>query len=262
MKRLLNTELLKLLPFKTTWVIIGLFSLLIPLVYSIGPSFFPEDLGIDAYAIYNFSQTWNFLPYVSAFFTTLPGVLLIISVTNDFTYGTLRQNVIDGFSRKEWLISKYLFALLLSLTATAIVTITGISYGMLYGDEGTLLGNNASHLLVYALQTFGILSFSVLVAVFFQRSGISIVLYFLYTIILETAIGYLLPKGWSLYLPMNTINNLLPFPVNLEQFNSGDAVAYGKLLSDPLIDGPFFLALAYIIIFAGLSYWFLIKQDL
>ena len=263
MKRLFNTERLKLMPFRTTWVILALFALLIPLAYGILPSIIPEGLGLDAYAVYNFDQIWNFLPYVSSFFTTLLGVLIIVSISNDFTYGTLRQNLIDGFSRKDWLVSKYLLALLLGVVAAILVALTGIGFGTFYGDEGGLPGNNGVHLVIYLLQTIGILSFSILVGVIFQRSGISIVLYFLYTLILEPAVGYLLPKGWSLYLPMNTINNLLPFPVNLSQFSDGNAAASEvRLLSDPLVDGAFFLALAYTAAFAGLSYWVLTKRDL
>jgi ABC-2 type transport system permease protein len=262
MKRLFFTELLKLLPFRTSWVVVALFILLIPLAYGILPTIIPSQLRVDAYAIYDFAQIWNFLPYVSAYFTTLLGVLLIISISNDFTYGTLRQNLIDGFSRKDWLTSKYLLSLLLAVIGTITVLVTGVVYASIHGNEGSFLGNNAVHLFIYLLQTIGILSFSVLVAVGFQRSGISIVLYFLYTVLLEPAVGYLLPKGWSLYLPMNTLNNLLPFPINLEQFNAGDSASAVRLLGDPLIDGPFFLAIVYTVVFAGLSYWIFSKRDL
>jgi ABC-2 type transport system permease protein len=262
MKRLFFTELLKLLPFRTSWVIVALFILLIPLAYGILPTIIPAQLGVDAYSIYDFAQIWNFLPYVSAYFTTLLGVLLIVSISNDFTFGTLRQNLIDGFSRKDWLTSKYLLSLLLAVIATITVLVTGVAYSAIYGDEGTFLGNNGVHLLIYLLQTIGILSFSILVGVAFQRSGISIVLFFLYTVLLEPAVGYLLPKGWSLYLPMNTINNLLPFPINLGRFNAEGSASAVRLLGDPLIDSAFFLALAYMVVFAGISYWILTKRDL
>ncbi len=262
MKRLFVTELLKLLPFRTSWVVVALFILLIPLAYGILPTIIPSQLGVDAYAIYDFAKIWNFLPYVSAYFSTLLGVLLIISISNDFTFGTLRQNLIDGFSRKDWLTSKYLLSLLLAVIGTITVMLTGLAYASIHGDEGSFLGNNSVHLFIYLIQTIGILSFSILVAVGFQRSGISIVLFFLYAVLLEPAVGYLLPKGWSLYLPMNTINNLLPFPINLEQVNSGNSASAVRLIGDPLIDSAFFLALAYTVAFAGVSYWIMTKRDL
>lgn len=262
MSRLLRTEILKLLPFRTSWVIFGLFVLLIPLAFGILPNIVPEGVNVDAYAIYNFTQVWNYLPYVSAYFTTLLGILLIISISNDFMFGTLRQNIIDGLSRKDWLISKFLVVIVMALFGTLVVLLTGIVYGIFYSDAGNMPGVNVVHLLFYLLQTIGILSFSILVGVVFHRSGLSIVLYFLYTVILEPALGYLLPKGWSPYLPMNTINNLLPFPIDLSKLNAGDASSDMKLLSDPLVDGTFFLAIGYTVIFAGVSYFILKRLDL
>lgn len=262
MKRLFYTELLKLGPFPTSWVVLGLFTLLVPLAYGILPSLVPEGLNIDTYAVYNFSQLWNFLPYVSGYFTTLLGILLIISISNDFTFGTLRQNIIDGFSRREWLASKYLMLLALGVLATLVVLLTGIAYGLLYSEQGSLPGTNAVHLLIYFLQTLGILSFSVLIGIAFQRSGLGIVLFFLYTVILEPAIGYLLPKGLSPYLPMNTINGLVPIPLNLSQINTSDFSANLRLLSDPLLDPVFFLALVYTGLFAVAGYLILLRQDL
>lgn len=262
MKRLFYTELLKLMPFRTSWVIAGLFTLLVPLVYGILPNMVPEGVGIDAYTIYNYTRIWNFLPYVSAYFTTLLGILLIISISNDFTYGTLRQNVIDGFSRKDWLGSKYLILLATGLLASGVVLLTGIAYGLLYSDDGSLLSHNPEHLLLYFLQTVGILSFSVLIGIGFQRSGLSIVLFFLYTLILEPTIGFLLPQGWSPYLPISTINNLLPFPVKLDQLNSADFSSDFRLLSDPILSPTFFLALGYTGLFVGVSYLILQRRDL
>jgi hypothetical protein len=88
------------------------------------------------------------------------------------------------------------------------------------------------------------------------------VLFFLYTLILEPAIGFLLPTGWSPYLPISTINNLLPFPVRLDQLNSADFSSDFRLLSDPLLNPAFFLALGYTGLFVGASYMILQKQDL
>ena len=79
-----------------------------------------------------FPDIWQNITYVYTFLKIFIAILVIISVSNEFTYKTIRQNVIDGMDRMEFLISKLTTILLLSLYSTLLVFLTGLLTGIIY----------------------------------------------------------------------------------------------------------------------------------
>ncbi|MFK5098226.1 hypothetical protein, partial [Klebsiella pneumoniae] len=62
-----------------------------------------------------FPEVWQTVAYFSSFFVLLPSILVIMLVTNEYTYKTHRQNIIDGWSRNEFLLSKLIDVAIISL---------------------------------------------------------------------------------------------------------------------------------------------------
>jgi hypothetical protein len=65
------------------------------------------------------------------------------------------------------------------------------------------------------LQTFIYLMFALLLATFFRRSGVAIIIFFIYGLILESLLMWLFSKiypGVQYFLPLEVADALIPFP--------------------------------------------------
>ena len=112
MLHLLRLEWKKLKPYRLFQVLVLLYIALLPLGFLIGKNIdLPDETG-GTISFYTFPKVWDALAYagnwMSFFFLGFLGVLL---VTNEFSYKTLRQNLITGMSRKEYFAGKIIFML-------------------------------------------------------------------------------------------------------------------------------------------------------
>jgi hypothetical protein len=64
---------------------------------------------------YDFKHVWQTTSYTSGYILILPVMLLIMLVTNEFTYKTNRQNIIDGLSRLDFINVKIVLATLFAV---------------------------------------------------------------------------------------------------------------------------------------------------
>lgn len=115
MLRLLNIDLKKIVNYRTFWVLLTLYSILIISI----PTSVMEFLkwlkvkganfeGFDPLRIpvLYFPDIWQNITYVYAFLKIVLAIVVIISVSNEFSYKTVRQNVIDGLNRLDFVVSK------------------------------------------------------------------------------------------------------------------------------------------------------------
>lgn len=271
MSKLFKTELYKLLPFKTFWVIGGLYLLLLPLVFYMGSQLSFGVNGVDSdqmgfQKIYHFPYIWQNLTYLAGYFNILIGIFMIIHLTNEFSYRTWRQHVIDGLSRKEVVLGKYVTAIALSLFMALYTGLTALVFGNAYTPEGVdqSMFANAHYLVAYGLQTFGYLSLAILAGVLLQRSGLAIVLFILYVLLIEGIISMLIPVGIAEWLPLETIKSMVPFPfaTSLEGANAGSIEALMERQGDPLFKGDFWAGLGYSVLFGVLAIGLMTKRDL
>jgi ABC-2 type transport system permease protein len=172
---------------------------------------------------FDFDKVWQTVSYNSSFFLMLPALLMVILITNEFTFKTHRQNIIDGWSRFDFLKVKIALAVLLALASTAVVIITGLVFGLLSGTSFSLTGfENIAYFLLKAV-TYNMVA--ILISLLTKRSGVAIAIFFIYTIF-ENGISLLLfflaiklKKDSNLdlgnlgnYLPMNASDGLLTNP--------------------------------------------------
>ena len=64
---------------------------------------------------FQFDKTWQTTSYAAGWLLLLPALMLIILITNEFTFRTHRQNIIDGWSRLQFIHVKMLMALLVAV---------------------------------------------------------------------------------------------------------------------------------------------------
>src|SRR5688500_7185096 len=140
--------------------------------------------------------------------------MTVISITNEFQYRTLRQNVIDGLSRWEFLSTKILTNLLLSLLSVVMIFIISFATGMIYSPaiNWDFVFADMEFLIAYFLEIFAFLSYALMLGILIQRSGLTIILlllsHMLEVIVRENVDEYV---PWLIpFFPMESISNLVP----------------------------------------------------
>ena len=137
-------------------------------------------------------------------------------LTNEFNFKTHRQNIIDGWTRKEFVTVKFIFAILFSLVATFFNFLVALLFGMITtGSHFSFAGvENIGYIFI---QTVAYITFAMFLAVLLRRSGAAIAVFFLYGLIFEYLITTLLnfkmnltPIGY--FLPLQVTDVMLPIP--------------------------------------------------
>lgn len=187
MLHLLKIDLKKLTNYRTFWVVCGIYFITLTFVTASGMevlkyaadkiSDFGGEINIRRIPLYHFPDVWQNLIWVAGFFKFVLGVMIIISVTNEFAYRTIRQNVIDGLSRWEFLKSKILTNAVLAATSTVLLFVIALVTGLIYSPELRFMEmiDDIEFFPAYFLQLFGYLSFALLMSVLINRSGLTII---------------------------------------------------------------------------------------
>jgi ABC-type transport system involved in multi-copper enzyme maturation permease subunit len=257
MTSLLRIELRKLLPYSTFWVLLLLqCSLLFIFFYARGHILINGKMAGDE--LYQFPKLWMHLTYISSFLNLIPGILLIILVSDEYTFRTLRQQVIDGFSRANVVQSKYTVILLLAILLAAYVLLLGLGFGLYYGKdtEGTSMFTDAQYVFYYLVQLVGYMTLAMLVAFLVRKTGLGIMVFMAYSLVIERLIHWQTPDSIDKYFPMKALAALTPSPhAEMEQLMLG--------ITDVLTPMQALVpAILYIILFCFLSYQLLRSRDL
>jgi ABC-type transport system involved in multi-copper enzyme maturation permease subunit len=254
---LLRIELHKLLPYRTVWVLLAIYTVLLLLVLytSSNITINGQEMGEDMYRLPDF---WQRLTYIASFFNLLFGILMIVLVTDEYSFRTLRQQVIDGLSRAELVQAKLYVALGLGVAATLFLLLLGLYFGLLHSTSRSLgdVFSQTDSLFYYFVQAVGYMALAMLFAFVIRKSGLAIVAFIAYAIIIEPVMQLQLPDAADKYLPMKVLGSLMPRPLQgvLDQMTTPT-----ELLSPPFAA---LVALLYIGLFGLLSYYTLKLRDL
>ena len=232
MIRLFALEWLKLKNYKVFWILFALYFLGLFIVCS-GGMFLLEFIkskggdfkGIDPTIIplYDFPDVWQNITYVATFFKLFLAFIVIISICNEINYRTLRQNIIDGLSKREFLISKLNLIISLSALATIFLFLIGFILGMIYSKVRSVdvIFSELEFLPAYFLEVCTFLSLAFLLSILIKKSGFVIVLLFMYTLIFEPIFTSILVHAPFIpdslektapFFPIRSLNNLIRVP--------------------------------------------------
>lgn len=274
MLKLLKIEWLKIRNYRTFIVIACFFALGVFTSNYIVFSTFKNIVNkantaglVSKFNPYDFYYTWQTTSYTTGFLLMLPALLLIILVTNEFTYRTNRQNILDGLNRNEFVNVKLALAVIAAIVSTILVFITAISFGFLSGTSFSM--NGFSHVGFFFLKALSYNLLAILISVWIRRTGFAIGIYFIY-LGAENIISQLLDV-WSIklrsdgvadlgsmgdYLPMNSSDGLLTFPDNPLK-----SLAKSNLPTD-YTSVVVVMAIIYLLLFFWFSRQRIIKTDL
>lgn len=267
MVHLLKIDLKKLTSYRTFWIVCGLYFVTLAFTTASGMEFlkwlartfedFGSSLNINRIPIYHFPDVWLNLIYFSGFFKIILGIMTVISITNEFQYRTLRQNVIDGLSRWQFLASKILTNVLLSFLSVAMIMVISFATGLIYSPSisWNYVFADMEFLIAYFIEIFAFLSFALMLGIFIQRSGLTIILLLLarmLELIVRENIDEYVP--WIIqFLPLQSIANLVPMPLERYAFQE---------IRDYLTVSSIAIALAWSFLFNYFGYLKLKKSDI
>lgn len=267
MLHLLKIDLKKMTSYRTFWVVCGLYFITLAFATASGMELlkwldrtiegFGGSVNFNRIPIYHFPDVWLNLIHFSGFFKIVLAIMTVISITNEYTYRTLRQNIIDGLSRWEFLYTKILTNAMLSLISVAMIFLIALVTGLIYSPvlSFDLILTDIEFFLAYFLEIFAFLSYALMLGILVQRSGLTIILLLLshmLELIVKENIEDYLPSIRS-FFPMEAIGNLVPMPYARYAFQE---------IRDYLTFDSIAIATAWIIIFNYISYWKLKRSDL
>ncbi len=278
MLRLLNIELHKLKNSRASKILIfSYFALLtsIALIASIKFDIGPIQFHLAEQGIFNFPYIWHFNTFVASFLKFFLLLVIVSMMSNEYSNKTLKQNLIDGLSKKEFVLSKFYTVILFALVSTIFVFIVSLILGLIYSDynELSIIFSGLEFLLAFFVNLIGFFSMGLFLGVLIKRSAFAVGAMCIWFIIEN--IGYNLLK-WNIFkgtdiadyifqfAPLRAMWNLIDEPFSRlgavktlasqvgEELNLDYAIHWYELA----------IILGWTFIFIYLSYFILRKRDL
>jgi ABC-2 type transport system permease protein len=221
--------------------------------------------------LFMFPNVWSTFSWVASWFNMLLAILVIVLTGNEFAYRTLRQQVLSGLSRKEFIYGRGVVVLILSVYGFLLVTFTGTVFGIIYTPDlkVSMIFENFGVVFIYMLQAIGYMVIGILLSVLLRNNSLSIILFFLYFILIEPIIRVFCPVGVRQWFPVKIISHLTPVPEILQMTSSGGTDSSGftfeKLGIMPLQLSSItttLMALLYITLFIFFIFRMVQKRDL
>ena len=154
MKRLISIELQKIWRSRASRILtFSYFVLLsfIALIASIKFEFGDFKLHIAEQGIFNFPYIWHFNTYIAAILKLFLAIVIVSMKANEYSYGTLKQNLIDGLSKREFVLSKFLTVVLFAAASTVFVFVMSLILGLSFSSytEAGIIFSDLEYLLAY-----------------------------------------------------------------------------------------------------------------
>lgn len=280
MLKLLKLEYYKNLNYKPFKVFsILYFAILIALLFIglVDLNLFGATINLKEQGIYNFPEIWNFTTWIVALLKIFLGLIIVFSISQEFTNRMFKQNTIDGLGRKEFINSKLLTITIFTAVSTVIVSIITMFLGHQYSKvtdpsktyaEVYLIGN-------YFVKLFAFFSFLMFLSVLLRKSMFVFLGFFVYWIVEKILIGIeTVPKLSGVqaeqkkaiveneffitnFLPLESMSNIIPNPlIRLDMIKMMGVKYTAHYPTESMI-----ATIIWTVIFIGASYWILRKRD-
>ena len=274
MLRLLNLELQKLLLNKTSKVLIFIsfilpfFVILLSAVKINFFGFFTLELG--ELGIFDFPIIWHITTFFAAQFKFFFAIVVVSMIGNEYSNKTLKQNLIDGLSKKEFILSKFYTIVFFSLVSTILIFIISLFIGMYYSsiDEFRLVFRGTEFIAGYFVKLVGFFSLCLFFGMLVKRSAFAlgflfmtfIAEFFVYLFFVWQTTEATADKVWN-FLPLKSMWNLIDQPfqrVAMTKFPDKMDLSYDYAVHFQEIA----IVLGWTAIFVFLSYRLLKQRDL
>ncbi|WP_374173704.1 ABC transporter permease [Flavobacterium tructae] len=278
MNRLISIELQKIWKNKasriltlTYFILLSFIALMASIKFDIGPfKFHLAEMGI-----FNFPFIWHFNTYVAALLKLFLAIVIVSMMANEYSYGTLKQNLIDGLSKKEFVLSKFLTVVLFALASTIFVFVMSVILGLCFSSytEFDVIMMDLDYLLAFFVKLTGFFAFCLFLGILVKRSAFALGFLLVWSIIEGIMKGVLIFKifpessvGQTImnFFPLEAMSNLIIEPFSRlsvirsigTQIGVENTKDYGVHYTSVLI------VLIWTFLFVYFSYKLLKKRDL
>ncbi len=249
-------------------------ALIAAIKFDIGPvKFHLADAGI-----FNFPYIWHFNTYMAAILKFFLLLVIVSMMANEYSYKTLKQNLIDGLSKKEFILSKFYTVFAFALISTIFVFVVSLILGLIYSDynELAIIVSDLEYLFAFFIKLVGFFSMGLFFGILVKRSAFAVGAIVVWLILESMFKGYLFWNFQSAentsekvdaimqFFPLEAMANLIKEPFSRlgavksvanqigETFTKSYAVDFGTIL----------IVSIWTFIFIYLSYALLKKRDL
>ena len=185
----------------------------IALIASIEFKFGDFNFRIADQGIFNFPFIWHFNTWIAGILKLFLAIVIVSMMANEYSNRTLKQNLIDGLSKKEFVISKFLTVVLFSLVSTLFVFIVSLILGLVFSDynEIGIIFSDTEYLLAYFINLVGFFSFCLFIGILVKRSAFALGFLLIWSIIEGIIYGFL---KWEMLRNTNLADNIMQlFPL-------------------------------------------------
>jgi ABC-2 family transporter len=268
---LLRTEWLKLKNYAAFWWLMGLTALSYPgmtWIFNNAYNGLKHRKGQAEVILtmllgnpFSLPEAWHTITYASSIFVFIPAVVVIMFITNEYSYKTSRQNIIDGWSRAQFMLAKMINVFLVSLTVTILCLAVTLIIGL--NNKNLTTANKwdqSYYILLFGLQTFYQLSIAFLIGFLIRKAFIALGVFLFYYMILENVLvglGYFYKIYSYKFLPLEVSDRLIPPPAFWGNFDKDNWV---KEISE--INYHVFYTIVYAAIIWAICFWVNRRRDL
>lgn len=274
MRRLLKIELQKLLLNRTSKILIFtsfILPLCVILLSAIKINFFGFfTLELGELGIFNFPIIWHITTFFSALFKFFFAIVVVSMIGNEYSNKTLKQNLIDGLNKKEFILSKFYVIVFFSLISTLIIFILSLVLGLIYSsfNEINIIIQQMEFLVAYFVKLIAFFSFCLFLGVLAKRSAFALAFLFIDLILEWIILGIVTWKGnFELaqnvqgFLPLTSMSNLIKQPfqrIAMTKFPGNSDIVYDYSVHFDTI----LIVMCWTLIFIYSSYKLLKARDL
>lgn len=226
MNRLISIELQKIWKNKASKVLTLTYFILLSFIALIASIKF--DIGVFKFhlaemGIFNFPFIWHFNTYIAAWLKFFLAIVIVSMMANEYSYGTLKQNLIDGLSKKEFVLSKFLTVVLFALCSTIFVFVMSLILGLCFSsyNEFDVILMDLDYLLAFFVKLTGFFSFCLFLGILVKRSAFALGFLLVWSIIEGIVKGVLAFKIFPnsntddyvmQFFPLEAMSNLIVEP--------------------------------------------------
>jgi ABC-2 type transport system permease protein len=218
MFRLLNIEFHKLKHNRASKVLsIIYFGLLtsIALIAAIKFDIGPIKFHLADQGIFNFPYIWHFNTYMASLFKFFLLLVIVSMVANEYSNKTLKQNLIDGLSKKEFILSKFYTVIVFAAISALFVFVTSLLLGLFYSDynELAIIFSDLDYLIAFFVKLVGFFSFGLFLGILVKRSAFAVgamVIWLIIESMFKGYLFYLFRGGDNTFESVNNIMQFLP----------------------------------------------------
>ena len=277
MKRLFLIEFEKLRANRSSRILIGAYFILltsIALIAAIKFDIGPIKFHLADQGIFNFPYIWHFNAYIGAWFKIFLAVVIVSMTANEYSNKTIKQNLIDGLSKREFLYSKWVMVLAFAGISTLFIFVVSLILGLTYSNynEFSIIVQDLAYLLAYFIKLVAFFAFCLFLGTAIKRSAFALGFLGIWQMFEGICYGLLRWKSpeWLdaetvyRFFPLNAMSNLVREPFSRLSAVRNLAEQVGEQMTKntdvQLLD--MLIVSAWCFIFYALTYHLLKRRDL